>query len=135
MGVKHEQKLLKAIEDYRRIGGRFLLETGETLADQLVEHLLSVPGVEKVTPAGSLRRGRDTVGDLDILVTGPGLLRGSNAPDNCRASATLSGLMDVIAQGENKLSSGTQRKCKWTFAFSAGIVWRSHAIFHRFQGA
>src|ERR1700687_5720951 len=40
MGVKHEQKLLKAIEDYRRIGGRFLLETGEKLADQIVEHLL-----------------------------------------------------------------------------------------------
>src|SRR5262249_14293797 len=35
MGVKHEQKLLKAIEDYRRIGGRFLLETGEKLANQL----------------------------------------------------------------------------------------------------
>src|SRR5882762_8274830 len=70
MGEKHEQKLLKAIEDYRRIGGRFLLETGEKVAQRLCEHLLSIPGVEKVTPAGSLRRGRDTVGDLDILVTG-----------------------------------------------------------------
>ena len=33
------------------------------------------PGVEKITPAGSLRRGRETVGDLDILVTGQGLRR------------------------------------------------------------
>src|SRR6266446_8415350 len=46
MGEKHELKLIKAIEDYRRIGGRFLLDTGEQLAEKLVEHLLSVPGVE-----------------------------------------------------------------------------------------
>src|SRR5512141_2296495 len=70
MGAKHEQKLLKAIEEYRRIAGRFLLDTAEELADKLVEHLLTAAGVEKVTPAGSLRRGRETVGDLDILVTG-----------------------------------------------------------------
>ena len=72
MGEKHELKLLKAIEDYRRIAGRFLLDTAEELAEKLVEHLLSASGVEKVTPAGSLRRGRETVGDLDILVTGKG---------------------------------------------------------------
>src|SRR6266542_601664 len=70
MGEKHEQKLLKAIEGYRRIGGRFLLDTAEELAGKLVEHLLAAPGVEQATPAGSLRRGRETVGDLDILVTG-----------------------------------------------------------------
>src|SRR5450755_1076917 len=74
MGEKHELKLLKAIEDYRRVAGRFLLDTAEELAEKLVEHLLTaLPGdlgIEKVTPAGSLRRGRETVGDLDILVTG-----------------------------------------------------------------
>src|ERR1700723_2794810 len=62
MGEKHEQKLLKAIEGYRRICGRFQLDTAEQLAQKLTEHLLSVPGIEKVTPAGSLRRGRETVG-------------------------------------------------------------------------
>src|SRR6266481_7395590 len=70
MGEKQEQKLLKAIEDYRRIAGRFLLDTAEQLSEKLVEYLLAATGVEKVTPAGSLRRGRETVGDLDILVTG-----------------------------------------------------------------
>src|SRR5271165_6242648 len=60
MGEKHEQKLLKAIEDYRRIGGRFSLDTAEQLADKLIAHLREAPGVEKVTPAGSLRRGRET---------------------------------------------------------------------------
>jgi DNA polymerase (family X) len=104
MGVKHEQKLLKAIEDYRRIGGRFLLETGEKLADQLVEHLLAIPGVEKVTPAGSLRRGRDTVGDLDILVTGPACSADETRQKIAEHLLRFPGLMDVIAQGENKLS-------------------------------
>ena len=56
MGEKQEQKLLKAIEDYRRIGGRFLLDVAEQQADKIIEHLRAYPGVEKVTPAGSLRR-------------------------------------------------------------------------------
>src|SRR5271165_3498265 len=70
MGEKHEQKLLKAIEDYRRISGRFLIDAAETEAEKLTEYLRKYPGFEKITPAGSLRRGRETVGDLDILVTG-----------------------------------------------------------------
>ncbi len=70
MGEKQEQKLLKAIEDYRRIAGRFLLDAAEREAQKITDHLREYPGVERVTPAGSLRRGRETVGDLDILVTG-----------------------------------------------------------------
>src|SRR5712691_1478295 len=104
MGEKHEQKLLKAIEDYRRIGGRFLIDSAEQVAEKLVEHLLNIPGVEKVTPAGSLRRGRDTIGDLDVLVTGEACV-----DDACREKLVehlirFPGLMEIIAQGENKVS-------------------------------
>src|SRR3984885_9105550 len=70
MGEKHEAKLLKAIEDYRRIGGRFLVDAAQAEADKLAEYLKQFPGIAKITPAGTLRRGRETVGDLDILVTG-----------------------------------------------------------------
>src|ERR1700732_2302262 len=70
MGEKHELKLLKAIEDYRRISGRFLIDAAETEATKLAEYLAKFPGCDVITPAGSLRRGRETVGDLDILVTG-----------------------------------------------------------------
>ncbi len=104
MGEKHEQKLLKAIEDYRRIGGRFLLDTAEQLAEKLVEHLAQVPGVEKVTPAGSLRRGRDTVGDLDILVTGKACCSPEELQKITEHLLRFPGLMEVIAQGENKVS-------------------------------
>src|SRR6202021_2852465 len=104
MGEKHEQKLLKAIEDYRRIGGRFLLDTAEQLAEKLVDHLLAAPGVEKVTPAGSLRRGRETVGDLDILFTGKGCIEAESRQALIEHLLRFPGLMDVIAQGENKVS-------------------------------
>jgi DNA polymerase (family X) len=104
MGEKHELKLLKAIEDYRRIAGRFLLDTAEELAEKLVEHLLATPGIEKVTPAGSLRRGRETVGDLDILVTGKGCIEAKSRQTLIEHLLRFPGLMDVIAQGENKVS-------------------------------
>src|SRR5690348_3987528 len=57
MGEKQEQKILKGIEDYRRISGRYLLDAAEATAEKLIEHLEKAAGVEKVTPAGSLRRG------------------------------------------------------------------------------
>ncbi|MGO9866001.1 MAG: DNA polymerase/3'-5' exonuclease PolX [Terriglobales bacterium] len=108
MGEKHELKLLKAIEDYRRIAGRFLLDTAEELAEKVVEHLLAAPlgdlGVEKVTPAGSLRRGRETVGDLDILVTGKACIESEPRQKIIEHLLRFPGLMDVIAQGENKVS-------------------------------
>jgi DNA polymerase (family X) len=104
MGEKHEQKLLKAIEGYRRIGGRFQLDTAEQLAQELTRHLLAAPGIEKVTPAGSLRRGRETVGDLDILVTGKGCIEDESRQALIEHLLRFPGFMDLIAKGENKVS-------------------------------
>ena len=104
MGEKHEQKLLKSIEDYRRIAGRFLLENAETQANKIIEHLSSYPGVEQVTPAGSLRRGRETVGDLDILVTGAACCDDAERGKLIEHVIKLPGLMEIIASGENKVS-------------------------------
>ncbi len=104
MGAKQEQKLLKAIEDYRRIAGRFLLDAAEQQADKIVEHLREYPGVEKITPAGSLRRGRETVGDLDILVTGKSCCYDGARQDLIDHIIKLPGLMEIIARGDNKVS-------------------------------
>jgi DNA polymerase (family 10) len=104
MGAKQEQKLLKAIEDYRRIAGRFLLDVAEREANKIIEHLRHFPGVEKITPAGSLRRGRETVGDLDILVTGKGCCDDVEREKLIEHIIKLPGLMEVIARGENKVS-------------------------------
>jgi DNA polymerase (family 10) len=104
MGEKQEAKLLKAIQDYRRIAGRYLLDAAETQAQKIMEHLRGFPGVEKVTPAGSLRRGRETVGDLDILVTGKACCDDATREQLIDHIIKLPGLMDIIARGENKVS-------------------------------
>jgi DNA polymerase (family 10) len=104
MGEKHEQKLLKAIEDFRRISGRFLIDAAEAEAAKLTEYLAKFPGFEKITPAGSLRRGRETVGDLDLLVTGPGCCSAEERTKAVQYVAQYPPLMDIIAQGDNKIS-------------------------------
>jgi DNA polymerase (family 10) len=104
MGEKHEQKLLKAIEDYRRISGRFLIDVAETEAAKLTEYLAKFPGIDKITPAGSLRRGRETVGDLDILVTGAACGNAEEREKAVKYAAQYPPLMSIIAQGDNKIS-------------------------------
>ena len=104
MGEKAEQKILKGIETYRNISGRFQLDVADEIAAKLAKHLAGLPGVDKITPAGSLRRGRETVGDLDILVTG----NCCNTPEHRDAVLDMivkfPGIMDVLAKGENKVS-------------------------------
>ncbi len=104
MGEKHEAKLLKAIADYRRIGGRFLIDAAEEEAEKLTAYVRQFSGIEKITPAGSLRRGRETVGDLDILVTGKACTTEEGRQKAIAHVAKYPPLMDVIASGDNKIS-------------------------------
>ena len=104
MGEKHEAKLLKAIEDYRRIGGRFLIDAAELECEKLTAYIEKFDGIDKITPAGSLRRGRETVGDLDILVTGKACCSEAARQEAIAYIAKYPPLMDVIASGDNKIS-------------------------------
>jgi DNA polymerase (family 10) len=104
MGEKHEAKLLKAIEDYRRIGGRFLIDAAEIESEKIIAYVEKLSGIEKITPAGSLRRGRETVGDLDILVTGKAYTTEEGRQEAIAYVAKYPPLMDVIASGDNKIS-------------------------------
>jgi DNA polymerase (family X) len=104
MGEKHETKLLKAIADYKRIGGRFLIDSAEDEAEKLTAYIREFKGIDKITPAGSLRRGRDTVGDLDILVTGKACTTEEGRQEAIDHVAKYPPLMDVIARGDNKIS-------------------------------
>jgi DNA polymerase (family 10) len=103
MGAKQIEKLRKGIEDFRRSSGRFRIDVATEEAARIASYLLQFKGIDNVTPAGSLRRGRETVGDLDLLATGPAC-----EPGNTQAAvehvAAYPGIHNIIAKGENKVS-------------------------------
>jgi DNA polymerase (family 10) len=98
MGAKLEEKVLRSIESYRKSAGRFLLSFGRKTADELSAEFSALPGIEKVEAAGSLRRGKETIGDLDLLVTGP------NATAALQHIVKHPKSQEVLGQGENKAS-------------------------------
>ncbi len=103
MGAKQIERLRKGIEDYRRSAGRFRIDVAAEEAQRIVDYLLKFQGIEKVTPAGSLRRGRETVGDLDLLASGPAC-----EPEHTVAAvehvSAYPGIRGMIVKGENKVS-------------------------------
>jgi len=103
MGQKFTDKLLKGIEDYRKNSSRFRIDVARQHAERISELIRVFPGIETITPAGSLRRGRETVGDLDLLVTGPAC-----EPDVVAAAvehvASLPLIDKLLARGQNKVS-------------------------------
>jgi DNA polymerase (family 10) len=102
-GEKQIEKLRKGVEEYKKNTGRFLIDDAELAAEKLIAYLRAFPGLDTIEPAGSLRRGRETVGDLDILVTGPAC-----AEDAVQAAvdytAAYPPIANLIAKGQNKVS-------------------------------
>ena len=67
-GVTSVKKILTSIEDFRRYSGRFLLSKVDELIGPLLAHMREAPGVERIEVAGSYRRRKETIGDIDLLV-------------------------------------------------------------------
>lgn len=112
-GEKSEQNILKAVETFKKGSGRFLLPTVEDAANEIAEHIKKAGKmVESVTPAGSLRRGKETVGDLDLLVTmAPQKKDEKNGKSQQAVIDEVAGhilkyarIDQVLAHGENKVS-------------------------------
>jgi DNA polymerase (family 10) len=105
-GEKSEQNILKAVELFKRSSGRFLISQAQAAADKLIEYIGQLGSkVESVTAAGSLRRARETVGDLDLLVTFP---KGHYSRKDIDAAQDhilkYPGIEETLARGENKVS-------------------------------
>ena len=105
-GEKSEQNILKAVEVFKKSTGRFLISTAEDASLAIAEHIKKAgKGVDSVTPAGSLRRGKETVGDLDLLVT---LADGFTSQKHVDALAEhilkFPDIDQKLAHGENKVS-------------------------------
>lgn len=99
MGAKLEDKILKSIALYRRGAGRFLLDFASETAAEVIAYLKEVKGVKDAVAAGSLRRGKETVGDIDILVTGDAAEKALNAFVKWKK------VEEVLGHGENKSSA------------------------------
>ena len=104
MGERTEKKLLKAIEDYKNLrlaAKRFRLSIAYPHARAYIDYMKELGQISRIEVAGSLRRWRDTIGDVDILVT---------CKDASAASAVMEHFVsypevrDVLAKGETKSS-------------------------------
>jgi DNA polymerase (family X) len=105
-GEKSEQNILRAVEVFKKSSGRFHIDVAEAAAMAIAAHIEKAgKGVDSVTPAGSLRRGKETVGDLDLLVT---LADGHTSQKHVDALAKhvleFPGIDQTLAHGENKVS-------------------------------
>jgi DNA polymerase (family 10) len=103
MGQKFTDKLIKGIEDHRRNSSRFRIDIAREHAERISELIRQFPGIDTITPAGSLRRGRESVGDLDLLVTGPAC-ESDVVAAAVEHVATLPLIDKLLARGQNKVS-------------------------------
>ncbi|MDT8383149.1 MAG: DNA polymerase/3'-5' exonuclease PolX [Gammaproteobacteria bacterium] len=97
-GAKIEQQILDAIAAHRSTEKRFLYHVAQQYAEPLLAYLKVVPGVKQVVLAGSYRRAKETVGDLDILVTAE-----SDSPVMSRF-AEYDEVQEIAAKGTTRAS-------------------------------
>jgi DNA polymerase (family 10) len=107
-GEKSEQNILKAAGQFKNLSGsgRVRINVAEEEAQKLVAYISKAgEAVESVTPAGSLRRGRETIGDLDLLVTmRPGHDKQKDVDAVAAHILKYPGIDQELAHGENKVS-------------------------------
>jgi DNA polymerase (family 10) len=72
MGTKRAENILKAVRLRKRARQRIPLIEAMIIAEAVTEHLAAAPGIGQISTAGSLRRMKETIGDIDILATGNG---------------------------------------------------------------
>jgi DNA polymerase (family 10) len=97
-GTKTAENLLRSIEQRTKRSGRYLLSEATAMANELLTHFKDHPDVSQISAAGSLRRAKETIGDLDLLVA-------TKAPASITEHFVTSRLIErVLAKGETKTS-------------------------------
>jgi DNA polymerase (family 10) len=102
LGEKAEQRILRGIAARRSVAGRFRRDQAEAALDQLLGWMQPVAGLRELVPAGSWRRGRDTVGDLDLLAAGAGYP--ATAASAAERFLQAPWIVETLARGDDKIS-------------------------------
>ncbi len=120
IGEKTEQRILKAIEERRRAAGSFRLSDALETAERLTDYLTAAGCVQQISLAGSLRRWKETVADIDVLVAA------EDAGPVMHSFVQFPAIDQVLAQGDTKssilLSSGMQSDLRVLPAGSFGAA-------------
>lgn len=105
MGEKAAAKIRENLSLAESAGKRLHLGVASLLAERIVAVVRAVPGVARAEAAGSLRRGAETVGDIDVLAVAEGA--GASAAVH-EAFRTMPGVVSVVTSGESKTSVRVQ---------------------------
>ncbi len=104
-GEKSEQNILRAAETFQKSAGRFLINAAEETAEALVAHIGKLGKfIGAVEPAGSLRRRKETIGDLDLLLTLAGRRSEKLLEGITEHILAFPGIGQILARGQNKIS-------------------------------
>ncbi|MGH9780350.1 MAG: DNA polymerase/3'-5' exonuclease PolX [Candidatus Acidiferrales bacterium] len=104
-GEKSEENILKAVEFFQRSTGRFRINVAEKTAEQVSAYIQSLgKQIASVTPAGSLRRGKETIGDLDFIVIPAGKYSQKSVDAIFDHILKFPPIQQILAHGENKIS-------------------------------
>ena len=98
MGAKTIENIKESIAFAAKSTGRVRLGEAMPVAEAIVERLCEVKGVKRIQYAGSLRRGKETIGDIDILASA------GNPEELAQAFRSMAGVEKVLASGETKSS-------------------------------
>ncbi len=133
MGEKTEENILKGIKTVEAASGRVLLKEAAEHAVTIGKHLDDISSVHRWQLAGSFRRRRETIGDLDVLVAS------TDRTDTGLRILELDGIAEVIGQGGEKISVRLQSGLQVDFryfeedAFGAALMYFTGSKAHNIQ--
>ena len=97
-GAKSQEKILKGISHFRKSAGSFLLYFAQEESKKIVEYLKKQKGILRIEVAGSLRRHKEVVKDMDILVS-------AKDPEKIHSAFVhYPSVVNIVGQGETKSS-------------------------------
>jgi DNA polymerase (family 10) len=99
MGEKRVDRILQGIQSFEKAQERVPIYVALTLAEEILAYLKEAPGIKRISAAGSLRRMKETVGDIDILASG------KDGASIIRLFASHPRVMRVLAEGTTKGSA------------------------------